>query len=175
MKHVAVSDQRQSSPEDDSGAQDWSSPTARLLLQPGLLWKRSFFFNQSSVGIATRWGTLVKRWNVATGSDVKITPPRPRTQRDSDSKWQECDQWPMLGPGQELTNTGTWSRVRSGPSTGAHLTWHDDRSSSATRSSLITILLLLPVFFLRSASRPGNLVREKVATILQMWFLRHAW
>ena len=47
-----------------------------------------------------------------------------------------------------LTQRTTGAQGRSSPS-GLNLL------SSATRSSLITILLLQPVFFLRSASRPG--------------------
>ena len=63
----------------------------------------------------------------------------------------ESDKRLVLGPVQELTNTETGHKV------GAR-SWSSPnfarRVSSATRSSLITILLLQPVFFLRSASRP---------------------
>merc|ERR1711879_216831 len=61
----------------------------------------------------------------------------------------ECQE---SGPGQELTDP---EQLRHwGPE--QELTpWRHSLLSSATRSSLITILLLQPVFFLRSASRPG--------------------
>jgi len=57
-----------------------------------------------------------------------------------------------------------WARSRSSPTLALRHCWGPELEltqqcrrllSSATRSSLITILLLQPVFFLRSASRPG--------------------
>merc|ERR1719411_1128575 len=48
-----------------------------------------------------------------------------------------------------VASGGDWALTWSSPDTAILL------RSSATRSSLFTILLLLPVFFLRSSSRPG--------------------
>jgi len=66
--------------------------------------------------------------------------------------WLGQDECQESGPGQELTDP---EQLRHwGPE--QELTqWRHSLLSSATRSSLITILLLQPVFFLRSASRPG--------------------
>jgi len=98
------------------------------------------------------WGRLVLRgmWG---SRGPRHTQPRP----SCDSEWQDdkCDddddRRPSVGPW-----TGAhqhWGAAILGPRDGAHPVLLQ-LLSSATRSSLITILLLQPVFFLRSASRP---------------------
>jgi len=84
-------------------------------------------------------------------------PDIPNHARPMTSDWQDdkCDddddRRPSVGPW-----TGAhqhWGAAILGPRDGAHPVLLQ-LLSSATRSSLITILLLQPVFFLRSASRP---------------------
>jgi len=84
-------------------------------------------------------------------------PDIPNHARPVTSDWQDdkCDddddRRPSVGP-----RTGAhqhWGAAILGPRDGAHPVLLQ-LLSSATRSSLITILLLQPVFFLRSASRP---------------------
>merc|ERR1719220_1761158 len=107
----------------------WRSPLFRVffLLQPGLLCLRSFFFNQSSFFGLVRPG----------GESV-------REVRDGDV---------VRGPLQELA-LGRLA-LGGGPGPGWELTGAAAflLRSSATRSSLITILLLQPVFFLRPWAR----------------------
>jgi len=136
-----------------SPAADWRSSATRsslitiLLLQP-------VFGRRPTRG---KWekmirGRLVLRRNVR----IKRTLPLPNHARPVTSKWQDdkCDgdTRPSVGP-----RTGArqhWGVAILGPKAGAHPVLLQ-LLSSATRSSLITILLLQPVFFLRSASRPG--------------------
>jgi len=132
--------------ERKKGAQYRSSPSPqhRDLLQPGLLCLRSIFFNQSSFfGRRTTRKRKVVDATAGSRREHSEVPPR-HARHVTDWVRQKLWQW-----------CGYYVQHWSGPWTGAHQTSAILLRSSATRSSLITIHLLQPVFFLRSASRPG--------------------